>query len=478
VAKIIIFAVILAAATVGLVYVAGKITGSLFESSEKRIAQKRESPAEKPTSEKQSERPQPYKKPVTGESGKTEQAGGASESKSGQEFPPVDPNSPAAPYLEAFKLMVRPTDEQKSLMWKVIDEGWNEEYPELVKLLEANREALLKLKAAIARGDCYFPAPEDSTALEPTLQCLGPSSTMAQLLALETRFLEKEGDFEKAARNVADGIKFSQDVAGKGPIISDLIGLGIESIFIRMVKKEVCRESVNLNLCRALKDTFYQPERIQERTEEALNAEEAFGKREIAKLPSKSEEEMRLFSGVVSDAQSSIADYYIDSCIDSMTVEKFSNLCDQYLGELRGALQEGLFSALKKATELDKRAQEQAKSKEQAEMLLGLTTPAYQRCIQGIAYFAADYEMARTGLGLELYAAENGNYPESLSELVPRYLSSVPIDPFSGEVLKYAKSERGWRIYSFGPDMDDDNGEKEKHQGGHGWDYDMILRKK
>jgi hypothetical protein len=471
-ARIIIFIVILAAATVGLVYVAGKITGSLFEPPERRMAQKKESPAEKPTSEKQLERGQPYRKPVTGESGKTEQPGGMLGSNPEQEFPPVDPNSPAAPYIEAFKLMVKPTDEQDKLMWKVEKEGWNEEYPELVRLLEANREALLKLKAAIARGDCYFPAPEDSTGLEMAMRYLMPSRTIAQLLQLETRFLEKEGDFEGAARNITDGIKFSQDVARKGPIISDLGGGSIEYTFIEMVKKEVCNESVNLNLCRGLEHTFYEPERTLERIEEALDVERAYCERGIAKLPSKSKEEIRV--ALALNADSRIA----DSCIDNKTVEKATNLYNQYCSELRGAVQEGLFSALKKAAELDKRAQEQAKSGEVPELLFGRTTLAYKHYIEQRARVTTDYEMTRTGLGLELYAAENGNYPESLSELVPKYLSCVPVDPFSGEVLKYARGEKGWTIYSFGADMDDDKGEKERRRGSDDDDGDIILRKK
>jgi hypothetical protein len=470
--RIIIFVVVLAAATVTLVYVAGKITDSLFEPSEKRIAQKKESPAEKPTSEKQLERGQPDRKSVTGQSGKSEEPGGVSASNPEQEFPPVDPNSPAAPYWEAFKLMVEPTKEQDDLMWKVEKEGWNEEYPELVKLLEANSEALLRLKAAIEMGSCYFPLLEDAdfNIRFPQLYYIRQA---AKILALEARFLEKEGDVECAARNIADGMKFSQDVARKGTVVSDLLGLSIESIFIGMVSKEVCKDSVNLDLCKALESTFYEPERTQERIEEALDAEQAFIEREISKLPSKSKDEIKALRPF-HDADYSVA----DSCIDSKTVEKVTNLYDEYYRELRGALQEGIVPALKKGAELEEQMQEHARSKELPELLFTYLALSLKRYVEQKARVAADYEMARTGLGLELYAAENGKYPESLSELVPKYLSCVPVDPFSGEVLKYAKGEKGWTIHSFGPDMDDDNGEKERHMGSDDDDYDIILRKK
>ena len=41
--------------------------------------------------------------------------------------------------------------------------------------------------------------------------------------------------------------------------------------------------------------------------------------------------------------------------------------------------------------------------------------------------------------------------PASLHELVPKYLSAIPTDPFTGEPLKYRVDETGCKIYSVGP---------------------------
>ena len=57
----------------------------------------------------------------------------------------------------------------------------------------------------------------------------------------------------------------------------------------------------------------------------------------------------------------------------------------------------------------------------------------------------------------------NGELPVSLRELVPSYLPELPLDPFQkGRVpLKYLppSGERGWRVYSVGPDQEDDEGQ-------------------
>ena len=59
---------------------------------------------------------------------------------------------------------------------------------------------------------------------------------------------------------------------------------------------------------------------------------------------------------------------------------------------------------------------------------------------------------------LELYALENGAYPNSLEGLVPGYLTVLPEDPFSGQSFGYAPSGSGYVLWSTGPDMRDDGG--------------------
>ena len=51
-------------------------------------------------------------------------------------------------------------------------------------------------------------------------------------------------------------------------------------------------------------------------------------------------------------------------------------------------------------------------------------------------------------LALKAYKREKGYLPERLSELVPKYLSKIPIDPFDGQPLRY--SREGQVIYCVG----------------------------
>jgi hypothetical protein len=64
----------------------------------------------------------------------------------------------------------------------------------------------------------------------------------------------------------------------------------------------------------------------------------------------------------------------------------------------------------------------------------------------------------RAALAAERYRRERGKWPASLADLVPRYLSAVPLDPHTGKPLILKELPDGIAIYSTGPDGIDDGG--------------------
>lgn len=69
-----------------------------------------------------------------------------------------------------------------------------------------------------------------------------------------------------------------------------------------------------------------------------------------------------------------------------------------------------------------------------------------------------DFLVSATQLlfAVRAYKIDNGNYPKSIAELVPRYIPEIPEDPFSGEAIKYSPEKR--IIYSVGMDLIDSGG--------------------
>lgn len=69
----------------------------------------------------------------------------------------------------------------------------------------------------------------------------------------------------------------------------------------------------------------------------------------------------------------------------------------------------------------------------------------------------------RLSLALEVYRNTYQEYPEALAQLNRLGLAGkLPPDPFSGVPFRYTRTEQGYRFYSVGPDLDDDQGRPPK----------------
>lgn len=87
-----------------------------------------------------------------------------------------------------------------------------------------------------------------------------------------------------------------------------------------------------------------------------------------------------------------------------------------------------------------------------------LTRPALKRARGKHDRIAARLRLLTVELALRCYRSEKGHGPAQLEQLVPPYLSRVPLDPFSGRPLIYRASGTNWLLYSVGPDGVDDGG--------------------
>lgn len=92
-------------------------------------------------------------------------------------------------------------------------------------------------------------------------------------------------------------------------------------------------------------------------------------------------------------------------------------------------------------------------------ILTSLLAPALGRAMERDAENSARLRVAATGLAVQRYRlAHGGELPESLAALVPALLPVVPVDPFTGEEMKYLRQGKGFVVYSVGTNRTDDGG--------------------
>ncbi len=94
------------------------------------------------------------------------------------------------------------------------------------------------------------------------------------------------------------------------------------------------------------------------------------------------------------------------------------------------------------------------------ELMSSILWPAQERATQGCFRALSKRRMAATALAIRLFELDHGRRPERLSQLVPKYLAAVPVDPFAdaGGTFGYRPDGPSPVLYSVGPDGRDDRG--------------------
>jgi hypothetical protein len=81
---------------------------------------------------------------------------------------------------------------------------------------------------------------------------------------------------------------------------------------------------------------------------------------------------------------------------------------------------------------------------------------------QGLAFLRC----GAAAVALERYRLANGRWPNNLDDLVPQYLSKVPIDIYDRQPLHYRRLPDGVLIYTIGEDQKDDGGRRVRIKAG------------
>jgi hypothetical protein len=85
--------------------------------------------------------------------------------------------------------------------------------------------------------------------------------------------------------------------------------------------------------------------------------------------------------------------------------------------------------------------------------------PNGERAFQSAVQNETMRQLTITAIALKRYELGHHRLPSDLAELVPEFLSAVPIDPMSGQPLRYHLNADGsFVLYSVGEDGHDDGG--------------------
>ena len=339
-----------------------------------------------------------------------------------------------------------------------------------------NKEALELLHAGAAMENCRYPV-DLSAGYEARLHDLSSLKKGARLLNVEAIWHagSRPG---RSVRSVISSFGLAQSLESEPVLVSQLVRIACQALTVSTLERLVNRA----DLTDAQLDEL---SRAVVRAQAPMAMSRAFvGERcmglAMLKMPPAQLARTFLLS---SSSRESPAEVRMRSLI--IYLHRFAGLTDRstiiYLD-----MMEEYMEATQLPADQRHRAVEAIDARygveSQTNFLLVHVTPAIARVdlinLRGIA----GLQTARTALAIQRYRLAAGKLPDTLADLVPAYLDTVPKDPFDGHDLRYKKLEPGFVVYSINEDLSDDGGRekgprKARGQKAHDWDMTFIVER-
>ncbi len=313
--------------------------------------------------------------------------------------------------------------------------------------LEDNKECLELLYEGADIGYSFRPI-DFSLGFNMRLSLLSETRECARLLRLASQVAVQQGDTEGAVKAV-EAIFVLADSVDAPATIMNLVKMAIWAMGVQQIEDMLCFQALTGEQLQTL-SALLEPIESTESFEQSLIGERcsalyAFnGSAEDAAMLSSNSDENTLWALIIIprkilglhdlDALSYID--MIQACLETMSLPRHEALVS-----IRSVVEE---------------------QRQEVGLLAKTLMPALVRIYELELRSVARIACTRIALAVEQYRSGTGQLPETLGQLVPRFVASVPLDPFDGYPLRFKPLDTGYAVYSVGRDLADDQGEARK----------------
>lgn len=347
---------------------------------------------------------------------------------------------------------------------EVINNGWLAGHSDIRELLLQNQKAIDDFKRAseLAYCDFTFGKTVEKTANAP-LPFSGNILMLARLVLLEARFYEKENKMGLALENYISLLRFKNhlDRQVSFVLISQTLGNIVQNLIYAPLTQFIARKDLNLQECKYLQDTLIfmknnrvGPEKIfEEEREVSRNTIRSMGV-EAKRQGNYDEDFYQTLYKEFDDFSEELNKYLMEAAKENRP-EIYKERVDAFSNELKTERLKLPLEAFKNLIGLPSEFRNYTPSRI-AKILASVGAESYGRIIPRYYINFAKFNILLAAVTVRLYALRNHRTLDSFQELVPDYTLNLPEDPFDDfKPLKFEKRDKGWVIYSFGPDKSD-----------------------
>lgn len=394
-------------------------------------------------------------------------------------------NNAAAEYEVAKTVLVEPSYELEELLDQVLEqkEGeWKSASLQLEKYIVANEQALLAWKLGTEKP--FFvriPLAERhvlSTRSDSALFRLIPRNAI-----LKSCLLELEGRNEEALDWIVALMKNSRQMGHHGCVIDRLIGTSLLSLSLKRLERWSAQDELNSSvLKRALRELETISTQMPKNshvlkgdyvtclnTIQAINGKESSLRfEELIGQPNADTGNIQKLQYFLGEPEFSrrVTTIYVGNqlkCVDRPYYERPLRVGALQLYDEQSALIFGETTIDAMAFNADLPILEFS----YAHLFTGAIVETFPMACDRVDVKVNAMKVILAG---QAYRRERGGFPSSLEDLIPDYLSEIPVDPFDGKTMKYRNSNNETPIvYSVFENQIDDDGVE--------YDYDTTTRK-
>lgn len=312
-----------------------------------------------------------------------------------------------------------------------------------VAFLAAHKVSLDKIHEATRRGGyAKFPVDYSIGFVNLHLPNTQRARDAARILRLEFQVNAHRGDVEGATESLRALFLISRCLQGEAIIVSQLVVSGIDGAAKIALSEKLCIFEIPTSDLQAIQSELRSKDRARQ-IREALIGERAIA-HSAMRDQSLADPQLPARPAFASD----IACYL------------------HYMKQFIAATETPFPQALGEVARIEADFEKSFEGYEVFTRILSSTyLPATGALFDAAARNIATDRAVDAGIACELYRREHGKLPLTLDALVPKYLPSIPIDPFTGNPMIYKVEDTGFKIYSLGKNKVDDGGKLDPKPG-------------
>ena len=303
----------------------------------------------------------------------------------------------------------------------------------------------------------------------------------ARTLSIDAHYHLGQGDIDAAIRSAIATHRIGRLTARGGTVIEGLVGIAIGSIASSIDRHILTADGLNAkqleNHLAQLRSLPSMPSMIDKvnlaERYMFLDATIHIAKNGASSLGFPTGKTEKSITGNLRDAiSSSIVDwdyvlrkgnYWYDEIYRVGTIENIPERAQEHAELVKRfeAIRKQSSDPISLAKEilLSGKSLPEITSEQVTNILISLMMPAFSRISDAENRYLMGNEISQLGIALELHYLRNNSYPSNLKALIGPNLKDVPTDRFNEGGLIYKSTGRGYLLYSFGLDGQDDQGQ-------------------